>query len=135
MDPDPIVAPVPDATADVATVAFGIRNIIDPLQACRELHRILVPGGRLAVLEFGAPRIPGVRTMYLWYFKYLLPVVGRAISKHSDAYSYLPASVMDFPAGEAFGDLLRSTGFTNIRSQPLSFGIVWLYIARKEHAG
>ena len=106
-----------------------------PLRPAASCIACCVPGGRLAILEFGAPRIPGVRTMYLWYFKYLLPVVGRAISKHSDAYSYLPASVMDFPAGEAFGDLLRSAGFANIRSQPLTFGIVWLYIARKEHVG
>ena len=57
--------PLPDWSADVATVAFGIRNVVDPVQACRELHRVLVPGGQLAILEFGAPRIPGIRTMYL----------------------------------------------------------------------
>jgi demethylmenaquinone methyltransferase/2-methoxy-6-polyprenyl-1,4-benzoquinol methylase len=123
--------PLPDWSADVVMVAFGIRNVVDPVQGCREMLRVLVPGGTLAVLEFGAPRIPGLRTMYLWYFKYLLPVVGRTISKHSDAYSYLPASVMSFPAGEAFADLLRSAGFADVRSQPLTFGIVWLYIARK----
>ena len=69
--------------------------------------------------------------MYLWYFKYLLPLVGRAISRHSDAYSYLPESVMNFPAGEAFADLLRSAGFDDVQSQPLTFGIVWLYLAKK----
>ena len=123
--------PLPDWSADVATVAFGIRNVVDPVQACRELHRVLVPGGQLAILEFGAPRIPGIRTMYLWYFKYVLPLVGRAVSQHSDAYSYLPESVMQFPAGEAFADLLRSAGFDDVRSQPLTFGIVWLYIATR----
>ena len=126
--------PLPDWAADVATVAFGIRNVVDPLVACQELHRVLAPGGRLAILEFGAPRIPGIRTMYLWYFKYLLPLVGRALSKHSDAYSYLPESVMNFPAGEAFADLLRSAGFDDVRSQPLTFGIVWLYLARRGEA-
>jgi demethylmenaquinone methyltransferase/2-methoxy-6-polyprenyl-1,4-benzoquinol methylase len=132
---DATCLPLPDRSADVATVAFGIRNVVDPVQACRELHRVLVPGGRLAVLEFGAPRIPGIRTMYLWYFKYLLPLVGRAVSRHSDAYSYLPASVLDFPAGEAFADLLRSAGFDSVRSQSLSFGIVWLYVATKKVVG
>jgi demethylmenaquinone methyltransferase/2-methoxy-6-polyprenyl-1,4-benzoquinol methylase len=127
---DATCLPLADRAADVATVAFGIRNVADPVLACRELRRVLVPQGRLAVLEFGAPRIPGIRTLYLWYFKYLLPLVGRAVSKHSDAYSYLPESVMHFPAGEAFGDLLRSAGFDDVRSQPLTFGIVWLYIAR-----
>jgi demethylmenaquinone methyltransferase/2-methoxy-6-polyprenyl-1,4-benzoquinol methylase len=123
--------PLPDWVADVATVAFGIRNVVDPVLACRELHRVLVPNGRLAILEFGAPRIPGIRAMYLGYFKHLLPLVGRAVSKHSDAYSYLPESVMDFPAGRAFADLLRSAGFDDVRSQPLTFGIVWLYLARR----
>ena len=128
---DATCLPWPEWAADVATVAFGIRNVVDPALACRELHRVLAPGGRLAVLEFGAPRIPGIRTMYLWYFKYLLPLVGRAVSKHSDAYSYLPESVMNFPAGEAFADLLRSAGFVGVHSQPLTLGIVWLYIAEK----
>jgi demethylmenaquinone methyltransferase/2-methoxy-6-polyprenyl-1,4-benzoquinol methylase len=128
---DATCLPLPDCAADVATVAFGIRNVIDPVLACRELHRVLAPGGRLAILEFGAPRIPGIRAMYLWYFKYLLPLVGRVVSKHADAYSYLPESVMNFPAGDAFADLLRSVGFGDVRSQSLTFGIVWLYIARR----
>ena len=123
--------PLRDATVDAATVAFGIRNVVDPALACRELHRVLRSGGRLAILEFGAPRIPGVRTLYLWYFRYLLPLVGKAVSKHSDAYSYLPQSVMSFPAGEAFASMLRAAGFATVDSQPLSFGIVWLYTARK----
>lgn len=123
--------PLSDATFDAATVAFGIRNVVDPALACRELHRVLRPGGRLAILEFGAPRIPGVRTLYLWYFRHLLPLVGRAVSRHSDAYSYLPQSVMSFPAGEAFAAVLREAGFARVDSQPLTFGIVWLYIARK----
>jgi demethylmenaquinone methyltransferase/2-methoxy-6-polyprenyl-1,4-benzoquinol methylase len=123
--------PLRDGTVDAATVAFGIRNVVDPALACRELHRVLRSGGRLAILEFGAPRIPGIRTLYLWYFRYLLPLVGRAVSRHSDAYSYLPSSVMSFPAGEAFANMLRGAGFGTVDSQPLTFGIVWLYTARK----
>ena len=65
--------------------------------ALTEIARVLRHGGRLAILEFGQPRVPGVRTLYAWYFRYLLPLVGRVVSKHQSAYSYLPASVGAFP--------------------------------------
>jgi demethylmenaquinone methyltransferase/2-methoxy-6-polyprenyl-1,4-benzoquinol methylase len=125
---------VADRTVDAVSVAFGVRNVVDPAVACRELHRVLVPGGKLAILEFGAPVIPGLRAVYLWYFTRVLPVVGRFVSTHRDAYSYLPDSVLTFPAGEAFGDLLRAAGFGRVRCLPLSFGIVWLYVASREQA-
>jgi len=128
---DASLMPLDDAAVDVAMVAFGIRNVVDPVRTCAEFLRVLRPGGRLAVLEFGAPRIPGVRTAYLWYFKYVLPQVGRLISKHRDAYTYLPASVMDFPTGEAFADLLRRVGFADVSYQSMSLGIVYLYVATK----
>jgi demethylmenaquinone methyltransferase/2-methoxy-6-polyprenyl-1,4-benzoquinol methylase len=124
--------PLPDASCDAAMVAFGIRNVQDPVRACEEFRRVLRPGGRLAVLEFGAPRIPGIRTAYLWYFKYVLPAVGRLVSKHGEAYSYLPASVMAFPTGDAFVDMLRRAGFTAARYDVLTFGIVYLYVATRD---
>jgi len=123
--------PLPDGCCDAAMVAFGIRNVQDPVRGCEEFHRVLAPGGRLAILEFGSPRIPGLRTLYLWYFRYLLPLVGRAISKHRDAYTYLPASVIEFPTGSAFEALLRRAGFADVRFETLSLGIVYLYIAVK----
>lgn len=123
--------PLRDGSCDAVTVAFGIRNVLDPARACVEFHRVLRPGGRLAVLEFGSPRIPGIRTCYLWYFRYLLPLVGGWISKHRDAYSYLPASVLEFPAGSAFAALLRDAGFAEVRYERLSLGIVYLYVAAK----
>jgi demethylmenaquinone methyltransferase/2-methoxy-6-polyprenyl-1,4-benzoquinol methylase len=128
---DAMAMPFGDETVDVAMVAFGIRNVVDPVVACRECFRVLKPGGRLAVLEFGAPRIPGIRTAYLWYFKYVLPLVGGLVSRHRDAYSYLPASVMRFPAGQAFVSLLAEAGFVQARGRPLTFGIVYLYVAVK----
>jgi demethylmenaquinone methyltransferase/2-methoxy-6-polyprenyl-1,4-benzoquinol methylase len=132
---DATCLPLADRSVDAAAVAFGIRNVIDPAAACAEFHRVLRPKGRLAVLEFGAPRIPGIRTAYLWYFKYVLPRVGGLISRHRDAYSYLPGSVMEFPVGEPFADLLRAAGFVAVRYQPLTFGIVYLYVAGKAPDG
>lgn len=128
---DATKVPLPDARFDAAMVAFGIRNVQDPEAATREFARLLRPGGRLAILEFGFPRIPGIRTAYRWYFKYLLPRVGRLISKHNEAYSYLPASVEQFPSPEAFAAMLRSHGFATVRTVPLTFGIVYLYIAQR----
>jgi demethylmenaquinone methyltransferase/2-methoxy-6-polyprenyl-1,4-benzoquinol methylase len=123
--------PVRDAAADALTVAFGIRNVQQPEVACVDMARVLRSGGRLAILEFGVPRLPGISTLYLWYFKYLLPLVGRAVSGHSVAYSYLPASVGSFPPPAEFMTILRRAGFTDVRADPLTFGIVYLYTARK----
>jgi len=123
--------PVRDASVDAVTVAFGIRNVQRPERACAEMARALRPGGRLAILEFGVPRIPGISTLYLWYFKYLLPRVGRMVSGHSAAYSYLPASVGSFPPPATFMAMLEQSGFTTVRADSLTFGIVYLYTARK----
>lgn len=128
---DAMRLPVADACADAATVAFGIRNVQRPEAACAELARALRRGGRLAILEFGVPRIPGVSAAYLWYFRYVLPRLGRMVSGHGGAYSYLPASVGSFPPPAEFMKMLRQAGFTDVRAVPLTLGIVYLYSARK----
>lgn len=128
---DAMQLPLPDASVDGVTIAFGIRNVARPETACAEFRRVLKPGGRLAILEFGLPVISAVRPLYLWYFRHVLPHIGRAVSRHDAAYSYLPASVGEFPFGEAFAAMLGGEGFNNVRSRPLSFGIVYLYTAVK----
>ena len=123
--------PLASGSCDAATIGFGIRNVVEPRRALEELARVVRPGGRLAILEFGQPRIPGVRTLYSWYFRYVLPLVGRAVSKHQSAYSYLPASVGTFPSPGDFSGLIAATGFSQVRAVPLSFGIVYLYVAER----
>ena len=128
---DAMQLPARDRSADAATVAFGIRNVQRPDVACAEMARVLRVGGRLAILEFGVPRIPGVSTLYLWYFRRVLPLIGRMISGHAGAYSYLPASVGTFPPPVEFMTILRQAGFDEVRAVPLTFGIVYLYTAVK----
>jgi demethylmenaquinone methyltransferase/2-methoxy-6-polyprenyl-1,4-benzoquinol methylase len=123
--------PVRDQWADAATIGFGIRNVMRPEAALGELARVLKPGGRLAILEFGEPRIPGIRGMYNLYFRAVLPKLGRLVSKHQSAYSYLPASVGTFPPPHEFAATISSHGFSDVKAVPLTFGIVYLYTATR----
>lgn len=123
--------PVPDGAVDAVTVAFGIRNVERTEAACAEMHRVLAPGGRLAVLEFAIPSTPIVRGLYLWYFRHVLPRIGQAISGHGSAYGYLPASVSAFATPDEFASMLRSSGFTRVTARPLTLGVVYLFTARR----
>jgi demethylmenaquinone methyltransferase / 2-methoxy-6-polyprenyl-1,4-benzoquinol methylase len=123
--------PIRDGSVNAVSVAFGIRNVQQPELACIEMARTLRPGGRLAILEFGVPRVPGISRLYLWYFKYLLPLIGRTVSGHTAAYSYLPESVSVFPPPAEFMTMLRHAGFVDVRAVPLTLGIVYLYVARR----
>jgi demethylmenaquinone methyltransferase / 2-methoxy-6-polyprenyl-1,4-benzoquinol methylase len=128
---DAMRLPVADACGDGLTIAFGIRNVERPEVACRECLRVLRPGGRLAILEFGTPQLPGFRQFYQWYFRHVLPRVGRLVSRHQDAYTYLPASVGTWAAPEQFCETLRTAGFSEVRAVPLTFGVVYLYTAQR----
>ena len=123
--------PLPDVSIDAVTVAFGIRNVDDTAAACREMVRVLVPGGRLAILEFAVPTSRLFRSVYMWYFRHVLPRLGRLISRHDMAYEYLPASVGAFASPADFAAVLRRAGFVEVTARPLTFGSVVLYNARK----
>jgi demethylmenaquinone methyltransferase/2-methoxy-6-polyprenyl-1,4-benzoquinol methylase len=123
--------PAADESCDGVTIGFGIRNVAEPDKALQEIARVLRPGGRLAILEFGQPRIPGIRTLYAWYFRYLLPLIGKMVSKHDSAYSYLPASVGTFPPPVEFCRRIAAAQFSQVQAVPLTFGIVYLYTATR----
>lgn len=128
---DAMSLPVASNSVDAVTIAFGIRNVQGTHDALRELVRVLKPGGRLAILEFGIPQAPGLRQLYQWYFLRVLPRIGKAVSQHGGAYSYLPESVGAFPFGADFTRLLTDAGFVEAAHGPLTLGVVYLYTARK----
>ncbi|MEE3229422.1 MAG: ubiquinone/menaquinone biosynthesis methyltransferase [Planctomycetota bacterium] len=128
---DTLKLPYANETFDAVTVAFGIRNLCDLEAGLRELRRVLKPGGRIALLEFTPPRGAFLRSLFALYLLPLLPWIGRVFSRSSkgaEAYSYLPASVMDFPGPERLEELLRQTGFDSVRHRLMTAGIVALHL-------
>ena len=122
---------VADASVDVVTVAFGVRNFGDLGAGLREIVRVLKPGGKVVILEFSTPRNPLFRRVYGLYSHRLLPAIGGMISKDRKAYEYLPASVDEFPAPECFMAMMREAGFKDCRARSQSLGIAQIYTGEK----
>ena len=120
--------PFADQSFDGAMVAFGVRNLSDLGLGLTELRRVLRDGSSLVILEFTIPPNPVVRAVYLWYFRHILPAVGRIVSGHRWAYSYLPASVGEFPGPQALSRELVDAGFRTVRWQLLTFGIAAIHV-------
>jgi demethylmenaquinone methyltransferase/2-methoxy-6-polyprenyl-1,4-benzoquinol methylase len=124
--------PFPGDTFQITTVAFGLRNVTDTERGLGEMVRVTRPGGRVAILEFSQPHHWLFGRLYRFYFRRLLPLIGQAISRSPDsAYRYLPASVLEFPDGEALAERLRSHGLKDVRWYPLTLGIATLYVGTK----
>lgn len=121
----------PDSTFDAATAGFGVRNFEDLEKGLSEILRVLKPGAMLVVLEFSRPRKFPMRQLYNFYFKNILPGLGRLISNDKSAYTYLPESVDVFPDGTDFENILKKVGFKETSCRPLTFGISSIYTARK----
>ena len=124
--------PFEDARFDAVTVAFGVRNFEDLDKGLSEMHRVLKTNGQAVILEFSMPERFPVKQLYNFYFKHLLPNIGKWVSKDGNAYSYLPHSVEKFPKPSDFCNILGSFGLKNCQIKPLSFGIATLYVANKE---
>ena len=123
--------PVADNTADVVTVAFGVRNFGDLHEGLSEIYRILKPEGQLFVLETSVPKNLFFRIGYKIYSSLFLPLVGRLFSSDKNAYSYLSDSAAAFPYGEVFNNKLRKVGFTRVQDHPQTFGVVTIYQGTK----
>ncbi len=126
---DAMALPYQDSAFDVASIAFGIRNVDDPASALAEMARVTRSGGRVVVLEFGQPG--GIMAApYKLYSKLVMPRVGGALTGHREAYEYLPETAAAFPCGDDFVDLMNGAAeFSSIKVTPLTGGIAWLYVA------
>jgi demethylmenaquinone methyltransferase / 2-methoxy-6-polyprenyl-1,4-benzoquinol methylase len=122
-----------DNSFDVVTLCFGIRNFSDPVKSLKEINRVLTQGGKAYVLEFSLPKNWFVRKFYLFYFRHVLPTVGKIISKDPYAYTYLNETVESFPYGDEFVHWMNEAGLTNNKHLPLTFGIATLYTGFSSH--
>lgn len=125
---DALELPFADASFDGATVGFGVRNLADLDAGLAEAARVLRPGARLVVLEFTTPHWQPLRALYLWYFRRVLPGIGRRVSKHTTAYTYLPESVLRFPEPDALAARMRAAGFDEVRYLRLFGGICAIHV-------
>jgi len=123
--------PFPEKSFTAVTIAFGIRNIVDRKKALSVFFDCLNPGGVLAVLELTTPENKYLQSLYLLYFKWLLPKIGAFFSKHLKAYTYLPESVMLFPRAREFAGIMKEAGFKNIQWRHLTLGAATLFVGYK----
>jgi demethylmenaquinone methyltransferase/2-methoxy-6-polyprenyl-1,4-benzoquinol methylase len=132
VEADTMELPFADGMFQAVSVAFGLRNVSDTKAGLREMKRVCRDGGTVAVLEFSKPSMPGLKHLYEFYFKSILPRVGNSVAKNSsEAYQYLPQSVSEFPSGEELASVLREVGLKNVRWRPMTFGVVTLYTGVK----
>lgn len=123
--------PLPDGCVDTVTIAFGIRNILPRTDAYREILRVLAPGGRLCILEFGTGQARIWQGLYNFYLGTVLPRIGRFFSKNPEAYQYLADTIRAFPHARSLAGELQAAGFAQVSYQALSSGIVYIHVARK----
>ncbi|HEX9129399.1 MAG TPA: ubiquinone/menaquinone biosynthesis methyltransferase [Gemmatimonadaceae bacterium] len=128
---DAVQLPLGSGQLAGAIVAFGIRNVAGLEASLNEVFRVLAPGGRFVILEFSTPRMRVVRALYQSYFHRVLPLIGRLISGHRTAYTYLPRSVANFPVEEALAKKMTDAGFAKVTWSSLSFGVAAIHVGER----
>jgi demethylmenaquinone methyltransferase / 2-methoxy-6-polyprenyl-1,4-benzoquinol methylase len=128
---DALTLPFPDATFDGATIGWGARNLVDLDTGLLEVARVLKPGARLVILEMSLPPHPALRRVFLFYFDRVLPRIGRAISKHTDAYSWLPESTRTFPAPRELARRMAGAGFADVGYKLMMGGVTAVHVGTR----
>ena len=123
--------PFEDASFEAYTVAFGVRNFENLDRGLSEMYRVLAPNSLTVILEFSKPKRFPIKQLFGFYFKHIMPTLGKLVSKDPAAYTYLPESVMAFPEGRDFLDRLAAAGFKDLSATPLTGGIASIYVGRK----
>lgn len=132
VEADALCVPLPDASVDLVTAAFGFRNLVNYRQGLQEMLRLLKPGGVAAILEFSRPPNPLFRALYEFYSHRILPLIGGLVSGFGDAYRYLPESVQKFPDAEAFAREMQAAGFPAVEFERMTGGIVALHLGHAD---
>lgn len=131
VEADALALPFPDRSFDAVTIGFGFRNLANYEAGLIELHRVIKPGGALAILEFSQPRVPVFAALYRFYSERLLPALGGWISGEPGAYRYLPESVRRFPSPEELAEAMRAAGFPQVEYERMTGGVVALHLGRR----
>ncbi len=124
---DANLIPVRTGSFDVVTMAFGIRNISEPVKALTEIFRVLSPGGRVLILEFSLPENKILKKLHLFYLRHFLPIIGKIVSGDVEAYRYLNKTIETFPYGDRFVKLMEDSGFSECETFPMTMGVVTIY--------
>jgi demethylmenaquinone methyltransferase/2-methoxy-6-polyprenyl-1,4-benzoquinol methylase len=125
---DALDLPFPDRTFDVITVGYGLRNIADPQAALREMRRVLAPGGRAVVLDFGKPENPVAAALYQAFLRTMMPAVGLLFHRDPQTYLYIPESLKRYPGQRGVADLMRNAGFANVRYENRLLGTMGINV-------
>ncbi|MBE2975021.1 demethylmenaquinone methyltransferase [Priestia megaterium] len=123
--------PFEDNSFDYVTIGFGLRNVPDYLQVLKEMQRVVKTGGKVVCLETSQPTMIGYRQMYLLYFKYIMPALGKMVAKSYDEYSWLQESARDFPGQKQLADMFREAGLTDIEVKSYTGGVAAMHLGYK----
>ncbi len=132
IEADALALPFADRSFEAVTIAFGLRNLANWEDGLRELLRVLKPNGKLVVLEFSSPVVPGFRQIFQFYFKGILPKIGGALSGSRGAYEYLSQSVSTFPDQKSLAKMMREVGFFDVEYKNLTGGVAAIHIGTRK---